>query len=190
MGQFQSTLPQGERLKQSPICKGCISFQSTLPQGERRPDMSGGGDQYHISIHAPTRGATRVVIILLMRVVFQSTLPQGERRRSNDLSSISGCISIHAPTRGATVGVEISTCFLFQFQSTLPQGERCSCAVFQCPGSAISIHAPTRGATLLQCACDCCQLFQSTLPQGERQDGYYIFLCRGYFNPRSHKGGD
>ena len=121
------------------------SFQSTLPQGERpfRPDRDGthrdfnprshkGSDLrgcseddtiYLISIHAPTRGATRGTEKQSKKHLFQSTLPQGERplfvvlllshhyfnprsHKGSDYtmqeSDYSPSISIHAPTRGAT----------------------------------------------------------------------------------------
>ena len=100
-----------------------VTFQSTLPQGERRdsgahgtrlrnfnPRSHKGSDHklrtkffsMPISIHAPTRGATKAVLLLC-----------------------SVChISIHAPTRGATLLMPIGVSMDCQFQSTLPQGER------------------------------------------------------------------
>ena len=99
-----------------------------------------------ISIHAPTRGATRHF--------FQHQIRNG--------------ISIHAPTRGATSFSHLLS-HLVQFQSTLPQGERLlintisSYPTYFNPRShkgsdadgtvrakttKISIHAPTRGATV------------------------------------------
>ena len=77
---FQSTLPRGERHSYRRSCVFCYRFQSTLPRGERRiysscygihwyfnPRSHEGSDstkfstlKYRsISIHAPTRGATR-----------------------------------------------------------------------------------------------------------------------------------
>ena len=56
---FQSTLPRGERPGLCFAQKLWQKFQSTLPRGERR------GSNFHIdassliSIHAPTRGATK-----------------------------------------------------------------------------------------------------------------------------------
>ena len=82
-----------------------------------------------ISIHAPTRGATRNVSA--------DTLPD--------------CISIHAPTRGAT-GLLILFELPQQFQSTLPQGERLFQIVRFAGRWIISIHAPTRGATRNTCS--------------------------------------
>ena len=76
---FQSTLPRGERLHGLQRRDKHIKFQSTLPRGERpgskpaapvckhfNPRSHAGSDcgayqnnnKLHISIHAPTRGAT------------------------------------------------------------------------------------------------------------------------------------
>ena len=78
-----------------------------------------------ISIHAPTRGATKAMIILLSpATIFQSTLPREERRYNYNILNNICDISIHAPTRGAT--------FIPAIDITV---------------SIISIHAPTRGAT-------------------------------------------
>ena len=57
-----------------------IAFQSTHPRGVRLVEYLYHLPQDDISIHAPTRGATGVVLIILSPLV----------------------ISIHAPTRGAT----------------------------------------------------------------------------------------
>ena len=99
---FQSTLPQGERLRNRESGREKRLFQSTLPQGERRitgriyrrdcnfnPRSHKGSDNanglpeqnYRISIHAPTRGATKESTTTQKRQkLFQSTLPQGERQ--------------------------------------------------------------------------------------------------------------
>ena len=124
---FQSTLPQGERLNHL-IClgKGDL-FQSTLPQGERHFLSAHDKNDFFISIHAPTRGAT------VFRK-FQMTTQVYFNPRSHKGSDFDGdtrfkqtFISIHAPTRGAT---------FFGIHSPSRWG--------------ISIHAPTRGAT--ECA--------------------------------------
>ena len=100
----------------------------------------------HVSIHAPTKGATR--------------LPA-----STFLMSF---VSIHAPTKGATSVTEATELY-FQFQSTLPRRERhnrfASFDIYrkfqstlprrerhivsmpQCHSFVVSIHAPTKGAT-------------------------------------------
>ncbi len=59
------------------------------------------GQSAHISIHAPARGATNSASMMSALSLFQSTLPQGERR------------DCKRQWRSARI-----------FQSTLPQGER------------------------------------------------------------------
>ena len=123
---------------------------------------------FAISIHAPARGATRLVCCRRLAEEFQSTLPRGER------PAHSGCIHHDSVT----------------FQSTLPRGERRTC--FFLPlvhqhfnprsregsdwssnddGSktAISIHAPARGATTALIS---------------------YFISPENFNPRSREGSD
>ncbi len=121
---FQSTLPRGER----PCRWMYMDIIPTYfnPRSHEGSDEVGGvlPDHCHISIHAPTRGAT--VMLLLQSYLLG--------------------ISIHAPTRGATLSSDISTSLLEyfnprshegsdcdtskksersgKFQSTLPRGER------------------------------------------------------------------
>ena len=77
---FQSTLPREERLLQQYLSHFQLLFQSTLPREERPRALLIYIPDYTISIHAPTRGATKSTALLkLIRK-----------------------ISIHAPTRGAT----------------------------------------------------------------------------------------
>ena len=121
---FQSTLPRGERQCVMVFITTFSPFQSTLPRGERHflvfydfvvnfyfnPRSHEGSDGLvpvsssvigFISIHAPTRGATRFIC--------------------EQYAGLS--ISIHAPTRGATFWYIVSAP-KFRFQSTLPRGER------------------------------------------------------------------
>ena len=100
-----------------------------------------------ISIHAPTRGATKYPRQALSWTLFQSTLPRGERQSSAFL---------HWSKK--------------IFQSTLPRGERLWEMVvifsqkyfnprshegsdegdmYRLISHSISIHAPTRGATAI-----------------------------------------
>ena len=165
-------------------------FQSTLPQGERLVVFIPTFDN-SISIHAPTRGATRLISEGHSGYIyFNPRSHKGSDRIRRDLA-VGKKISIHAPTRGATHGGG--------------QG---------CWAEAISIHAPTRGATTMDCIkCQQKNTFQSTLPQGERQKNHksgrrflpisihaptrgatlgmptVYYICYN-FNPRSHKGSD
>ena len=127
-----------------------------------------------ISIHAPTRGATRPcsewfqtfsgfqstlpreerLISQNSRshaVVFQSTLPREERQeRAEHERDALKKISIHAPTRGATFSLDKPKHKTILFQSTLPREERLNTS-FILGYIKISIHAPTRGATITVC---------------------------------------
>ena len=129
------------------------------------------GDGYQevqevISIHAPTRGATRSRFFVTIKVDFN---PRSHERSDQDsmqsvrsrhhfnprshersdvslvVTSIESAISIHAPTRGAT-GVYCYSRPSHKFQSTLPREER-----------QVSYNS---------CIWSC--LFQSTLPREER----------------------
>ena len=129
--------------------------------------MIGDGEE-EVSIHAPTRGATRVCrtgktedasfnprthtgcdyinfVPSFVLGQFQSTHPHGVRHK---LLVIPPCchVSIHAPTRGATADF-----------------------VFGLWASNVSIHAPTRGATSLSGKHTEVNKFQSTHPHGVRQ---------------------
>ena len=144
----------------------------------------------NISIHAPTRGATRVLAPVNRSIEFQSTLPRGERPNGVTIEHGGLYISIHAPTRGATLS---------------SQSVRES--------AHISIHAPTRGATIgskfyeafigdfnprSHEGSDSASftfvfhhfLFQSTLPRGERHIWQDKKFKAANFNPRSHEGSD
>ena len=118
------------------------------PRSHKGSDTAINGSllDYAISIHAPTRGATKPLAQPGQFPGFQSTLPQGERLLPVLLIVINFDISIHAPTRGAT-DIPGHIHILCGFQSTLPQGERQDTVVTNKPILVISIHAPTRGAT-------------------------------------------
>ena len=123
-----------------------------------------------ISIHAPTRGATKVLQKLLVYlIVFQSTLPREERLVVHEIMAHTFVISIHAPTRGATspdiqclkVPIDFNPRshersdpgdFLHHriLHNFNPRShERSDSYAYQKDiPKIISIHAPTRGATI------------------------------------------
>ena len=99
---FQSTLPRKERRIKCPKMSATGIFQSTLPRKERLYSPHDQETSKHISIHAPTQGATRIphrghifypyfnprsharsdscrIKFLVIHCVFQSTLPRKER---------------------------------------------------------------------------------------------------------------
>ncbi len=146
---FQSTPPRGGRPAKRRGIKPEDLFQSTPPRGGRRAKVQRELQIFGVSIHAPTRGATKTLRAKKNyrqsfnprphaggddyqirgwqeNITFQSTPPRGGRR----------------PT-GSFVTFDAN----MLFQSTPPRGGRQT--VLYCSASSIfvSIHAPTRGAT-------------------------------------------
>ncbi len=122
-----------------------------------------------ISIHAPTRGATKPPYPITRHDTFQSTLPREERLQLYREDFERAIISIHAPTRGATnKRMPVSSYRLISIHAptrgaTIPLSNHSH-------GIIISIHAPTRGATRSDCRSSFQRQFQSTLPREERPD--------------------
>ena len=141
---FQSTLPREERRYCNSVNKICINFN---PRSHERSDDYCENNPNHIiiSIHAPTRGATKGSEQQQLALQFQSTLPREERpqqpwhlqqhryfnprshERSDEgsqrITRAASNISIHAPTRGATERNHPDSNAI-RFQSTLPREER------------------------------------------------------------------
>ena len=144
---FQSTHPRGVRQPNDSLSYGQRIFQSTHPRGVRLFKGLVYSDDFFISIHAPTWGATALPYVLFQIYPFQSTHPRGVRQVWRKLGKSMPRISIHAPTWGATL--------IFKLIFKLVK---------------ISIHAPTWGATIiLSRKCFQQKTFQSTHPRGVRR---------------------
>ena len=119
---FQSTPPHGGRRELLFKFTPTILFQSTPPHGGRLQNPQPIAGLMYVSIHAPTRGATRRGVCPARAPGwFQSTPPHGGRLLKSVILLLSLKVSIHAPTRGRrAVCVHIFAIF-------------------------VSIHAPTRG---------------------------------------------
>ena len=126
---FQSTHPHGVRLLFLTSTGGLLKFQSTHPHGVRRRDASRTTScNSQVSIHAPTRGATKL----------ESMKENNNTPRFNPRTH-TGCdltiskafmriaVSIHAPTRGATHLFFFCQSNQSGFQSTHPHGVRPTC---------------------------------------------------------------
>ena len=126
----------------------CIWENNFNPRSHEGSDNAATktGSTSVISIHAPTRGATK--------------------RRSGFV--FKKIISIHAPTRGATVYRFRSYDFL-QISIHAPTRGATSRTWDSGIQIKISIHAPTRGATKSHKIVNAKHVFQSTLPRGERR---------------------
>ena len=86
--QFQSTHPHGVRLNPKHVEALIALFQSTHPHGVRHLDVISNGLRHNVSIHAPARGATVIIIHIIKSCKFQSTHPHGVRPQRSCTSSI------------------------------------------------------------------------------------------------------
>ena len=146
-------------------------FQSTPPR-EGRPSDGGYFVGEHVSIHAPTRGATErflLVIILIMfqstppregrpyvlsnklrDLLFQSTPPREGRRNNKVIIIVSNGFNPRPHARG-DVGVKWFRTESISFNPR-PHARGDVPPVEVPRDSKVSIHAPTRGATY-----NCCE---------------------------------
>ena len=171
---FQSTLPRRERPCTAYFCTDQTNFN---PRSREGSDSRYSSPSFNglISIHAPAKGATRLISHNAVFAAFQSTLPRRERlfpcvpidasfrfqstlpRRErpfgNESISYTSTISIHAPAKGATEVVKDTKLV-----------------------SAISIHAPAKGATSIPVSSPFFCPFQSTLPRRERRYSGYDLI--------------
>ena len=120
-----------------------------------------------ISIHAPTRGATKVAGVSHDTIAISIHAPTRGATYKGTQDNRTYAISIHAPTRGATVRGEIKGAAVI-FQFTHPQGVR--------QGNTVFCNPPYG--------------FQFTHPQGVRLGTIKGDRRKGNFNSRTHKGCD
>ena len=146
-------------------------FQSTLPRGERHDTRNNILNSFLISIHAPARGATSLDDSTQKGDGISIHAPARGATTECRQRKFSTIISIHAPARGATSEADtrsgseenfnprsregsdrntrLSQLFDPIFQSTLPRGERQRVSQKMIINISISIHAPARGATIM-----------------------------------------
>ena len=123
-----------------------------------------------ISIHAPTRGATQPYLhpVSLFRN-FNPRSHEGSDDVTLKTPLLHSAISIHAPTRGATRSIPVPPAPLPISIHAPTRGATIE-QIASMTVWPISIHAPTRGATLSVLSYCLIFEFQSTLPRGERLD--------------------
>ena len=168
-------------------------FQSTHPHGVRRRTASISSRSPIVSIHAPTRGATRSVNFSMATLAMGFNprthtgcdLPGAPLPMDGELSfnprTHTGCdkggfcvvrlwsVSIHAPTRGATFAVLTKTMYQSVSIHAPTRGATPPETTAIHGITTVSIHAPTRGATF------------------PKPNGGCFAKC---FNPRTHTGCD
>ena len=165
---FQSTLLQEERLCLFPEIFQLSSISIHAPTRGATFIVVSAVPARIISIHAPTRGATILVRMFLLNYIFQSTLLQEERLIWLPNSNRCRNFNPRSYKRSDTAAFDDLN-VLQKFQSTLLQEERQFSYLFILGLLNISIHAPTRGAT-------------------QRVKG--IHWPQQNFNPRSYKRSD
>ena len=143
---------------------------------------------HHISIHAPTWGATSEAFGIPNLKAFQSTHPRGVRRTTPTRRRSCG-ISIHAPTWGAT-SLQPWQINKKKISIHAPTWGATRSGSQDARGKSISIHAPTWGATAIKDCCCQTQQFQSTHPRGVRRGCGETTRATSNFNPRTHVGCD
>ena len=125
-------------------------------------------DSMLVSIHAPTRGATR----------------------GFDKYCKIWLVSIHAPTRGATNKYIVDNLVITVSIHAPTRGATLFCSRLSLALSAVSIHAPTRGATDFFVSFLTRSRFQSTHLQEVRPWRRGIRMPLKCFNPRTYKRCD
>ncbi len=152
--------------------------------------MAGNPRHGHISIHAPTRGATFDPLHPMTFLLFQSTRPRGARRRWPPWHMAEQHFNPRAHAgrdNDGWVPINEDT----EFQSTRPRGARLGRTLTLQAGGIISIHAPTRGATVSLSADDRPRRhFNPRAHAGRDCFCPLRELYTLYFNPRAHAGRD
>ena len=143
---------------------------------------------WHVSIHAPARGATVGGEQVWGKQTFQSTRPQGARHDGEDIIEIDKLFQSTRP-QGARRAFGPTKYTQRCFNPRARKG-RDFHGFIDIVDFAVSIHAPARGATAVGSPCCAARLFQSTRPQGARPHFLRVRCCLERFNPRARKGRD
>ncbi len=166
--------------------------------------------RFQVSIHAPTRGATRPPLPTSSPSGFQFTRPRGARQPDHAVCGNRLEFQFTRP-RGARPHAQDSKLFLSSFNSRAHEGRDIGFG-HGWPLDCVSIHAPTRGATPIGSSFRPSITFQFTRPRGARpsandipQDVWMFQFTRPRgarpitrptrstkirFNSRAHEGRD
>ena len=164
---FQSTLPRRERQDREKMIHVCDNFNPRSREGsDRKKSLQEGKKK--ISIHAPAKGATKLLHTLRcshQQISIHAPAKGATKRNRLDLTDLE--ISIHAPAKGATLFGLDDVGLVWHFNPRSREGsdsdDREEGSIFK-----ISIHAPAKGATPHRKILTAMIEFQSTLPRRER----------------------
>ena len=166
---FQSTHPHGVRLLMRFAMRYLVYVSIHAPTRGATRSHDANVNYKVVSIHAPTRGATFTSNCVMVCWKFQSTHPHGVRPSPYDIF-IAWYMFQSTHPHGVRLGLKMDGYSAYLFQSTHPHGVRRISNKRACENVQVSIHAPTRGATSLSCFRFFLRLFQSTHPHGVRPE--------------------
>ena len=188
---FQSTHPHGVRPRLQKSLKSKIP--SFNPRTHTGCDVIGPAllrRDTHVSIHAPTRGATGHSATIVGGITVSIHAPTRGATLQEVQSELSPFVSIHAPTRGATARFTLTGAYSISFNPRTHTG--CDDPHIGCYNHVrVSIHAPTRGATR---SCSAMgrgiTCFNPRTHTGCDIDILLLKITGTCFNPRTHTGCD
>ena len=187
---FQSTLPRGERLSRSRTGHNiCTDFN---PRSREGSDflLSVLIVQFRISIHAPARGATHRIQLVIRISIISIHAPARGATRVRLVCCRRLAISIHAPARGATAPAQTVKSYTVDFNPRSREGSDHTShngGIFV----IISIHAPARGATFgVFIRFFFIQISIHAPARGATEVKNGNFQTMSDFNPRSREGSD
>ena len=143
-----------------------------------------------ISIHAPAKGATPNFGWEMAPPSISIHAPAKGATNCAPFSLIIPLISIHAPAKGATQRVIYHSYHNLNFNPRSREGSDKYHHILFLYILHISIHAPAKGATSGSYRDGSIAIFQSTLPRRERHLIVVTYLLLANFNPRSREGSD
>mgnify|MGYP007007404615 CR=1 FL=1 len=168
------------------------AFQSTHPRGVRPALVVKALPSFHVSIHAPARGAT--YLPTPGYIIIRSFNPR--TREGCDSGLVTGFdrrrVRFNPRTReGCDEPLDSVDYSFHKFQSTHPRGVRRAARFRGLLVSQVSIHAPARGATINGLLVD--SILRSFNPRTREGCDYaeLIQVSQAHgFNPRTREGCD
>ena len=167
---FQSTRPRRARPLETQWTGYSLScFNPRAHEGRDFPPELDINPEVRVSIHAPTKGATRRSEAARHHGEVSIHAPtKGATRYALSIAGV-WCVSIHAPTKGAT----FSATYVTHFHLT------------------VSIHAPTKGATVRMMHFTHTGMVSIHAPtKGATASIVRMSAVISSFNPRAHEGRD
>ena len=165
---FNPRSHEGSDIKKYILRQITAAFQSTLPRRERLYAVPLFQKPLYVSIHAPTKGATTLILLIYQN---GSCFNPRSHEGSDSLRCTAGCTPwcfnprSHEGSDGKYI---IQTTIQCMFQSTLPRRERRQCFFHLFRNFRFQSTLPRRERQITEQKAWYYYLFQSTLPRRER----------------------